>query len=138
VETPDTIITTCGSTPDVSAINDFPECSACPFCLDASQHMYCSGAGTCINDACKCDPGFTGAVCNVPESVCASGVLSENGSCCESGVVEASGRCCDLGAVLDASRQCCSLPMVLDACGVCGGSGLVVARDGECCKVGAW
>lgn len=125
----------CGNIPAAMTMNAYPACPACPFCADASQHFDCSGAGTCIDGACDCDPGLTGAVCDIPESLCASGVLSEDGTCCESGVVSAAGVCCATGAVLDAAGECCAVPLVLDACGICQGSGLVVARDGECCGV---
>jgi hypothetical protein len=110
----------CGSTRNVNAISDAPECPACPFFLGSSQHLCCSGAGTCIHDACicECDPGLTDVVCGVPESVCAFGVLSEGRTCCEGGLVEASGRCWDVHVGADGCfGQCCLPPVVIDACG---------------------
>lgn len=135
MDTPGAAFAACGSIPAVATGLYPPDCPACPFCADANQHSHCSSAGTCVNDACQCESGFTGTVCDIPESFCASGVLSEAGGCCEGGVVDVSGRCCGIGAHVDATGQCCPASLALDACGICGGSGRVVARDGECCTV---
>ena len=110
------------------------KCPRCAFCEDAAQSQGCSGHGTCRGDACVCNSGWTGSICDVRANDCASGMRDSTGKCCTSGVI-GNGKCCNSNnAVLDARGECCASGK-LDACGVCGGAGKVVDVVGTCCEV---
>ena len=101
---------------------------ACDFCANNP----CLGRGTCGNNTCACNVGYSGAYCETPTS-CPSGIVDANLACCESGLVNVRGECCDAGTRLDADGACCS--QTIDVCGVCGGSGAFVDMQGSCCSV---
>ncbi|KAF6266656.1 hypothetical protein COO60DRAFT_1623446 [Scenedesmus sp. NREL 46B-D3] len=79
--------------------------------------------GTCTMNGCRCEAGWHGQFCEVPDG-CA-GVMTRSDRCCASGVLDVHGACCDEGAVLDSSGACCAAGQV-DKCGRCGGSSWTV------------
>lgn len=113
-------------------------CPKCAFCEDYAQYQGCSKRGPCRSDACTCNPGTSGSICDI-DLDCASEVLTPEKTCCASGVVDAEGACCEGGVggvvpTVDYEGACCAAGSV-DACGVCGGSGTAVDVHGECCEV---
>lgn len=108
-----------------SACNTRP-CGANPACPYG-----CSGRGQCSGSGCACEPGWSGAACQIPE-VCGEGAAQDAaGGCCR-GLLDSAGSCCVAPGVLGRNGACCPGGIV-DACGVCGGSGEKVDAKGSCC-----
>ncbi|KAL0052577.1 hypothetical protein WJX82_004191 [Trebouxia sp. C0006] len=100
----------------------------CDFC----QENICYGEGTCVGQACQCDPGYVGSYCQAA-ATCSSGVVDAQQQCCPSGVLDNNVTCCELGSALDGAGWCCP-EGTLDSCGVCNGAGTAVDVEGSCCK----
>jgi hypothetical protein len=123
----------CAPNPPATTIR----CPRCEFCEDQVQHQNCSSHGTCIDGACACTAGWTGAICDLSSQTCTTGVRDTAGVCCMSGLV-AEGRCCE-GAwpgrpMLDRDGACCASGVV-DACGICDGVATSIDVTGNCCSV---